>query len=132
MEQFKYLISQNFKNMDKYKTKLMFYSFDKIKETGDEDKIKYVKTLISYFFIFNKLNEILKTNDILNDEKYSCETFYHYLDDKVIDTSKRVISEMIINIAFNLPLDNFHKYLMYPEIYGDEYKIESIKNDYDV
>ena len=131
MEQFKYLISQNFKNMDKYKTKLMFYSFDKIKETGDEVKIKYVKTLISYFFIFNKLNEILKSNDILTEKKYHCEDFYHYLDDNVIDNSKRIISDIIVSIAFDLPLDTFHKYLMRPYIYGDEHEIESIKKDFD-
>ena len=115
--------------MDKYRTKLMYYSFKKIKESGDEVKIKYVKTLIRYFSILTNLNFILKRSSILTEEKYHCEDFYHYLDDDVVDTSKRIISEIIISIANDEPLNTFHKYLMRPDIYGEEFEKEQYEKD---
>ena len=114
---------------DKYNTKLMFYSFKKIKESSDEDKIKYVKTLIRYFTIFTNLNIILKRTSILTEKKYHCEDLYHYLDN-IVDTSKRVISEIIICIAFDLHLDTFHKYLMFPDIYEEEYENDQQECEY--
>ena len=114
---------------DKYRKKLMFYSFKKIKESGDEVKIKYVKNLIRYFSIFTNLNFILKRSSVLTEEKYYyCETFYHFLDN-FIDTSKRNISEIIVCIAFDLPLGTFYKYIMRPDIYEEEFEKEQYEND---
>ena len=91
----------------------------KLKDSGDETKILYAKNLYRYYSIFDNLDCLLKSHPILIEKevKYHCEDFYHYLDDKIIDSSKRIITGIISAIANDEPLDPFYKYLMHPHKY---------------
>ena len=59
---------------------------------------------------------------IEKEDKYHCEDFYNYLNDDVIDSSKRIITGIISAVANDEPLDSFYKYLMYPDLYREEYE----------
>ena len=111
--------------------KIIIESIRKIKDSGDKDKLKYVNNLYRYYSIFLNLGHLVRSNPILIEEKvkYHCEDFYHYLDDKVVDSSKRIITGIISAVANDKPLDTFHKYLMFPEIYEEEYRNENEDED---
>ena len=104
---------------DKSRKKTIREAIKKLKDSGDETKILYAKNLYRYYSIFDNLDCLLKSNPILieKEEKYHCEDFYHYLDDKIIDSSKRIITGIISAIANDEPLDPFYKYLMHPHKY---------------
>ena len=109
---------------DKSRKKTIRESIKKIKDSGDETKLSYVNNLYRYYSIFLNLGHLVRSNPILIEEKvkYHCEDFYHYLDDKVVDSSKRIITGIISAVANDEPLDSFYKYLMFPDIYREEYK----------
>ena len=96
----------------------------KIKDSGDKDKLIYVKNLYRYYNIFYNLNYLVRSHPILNEDKYGSELFYNYLLEDVIDTSQRVIYAIISSVANDEPLDSFHKYLMFPETYEKDYQKE--------
>ena len=96
----------------------------KIKDSGDKDKLIYVKNLYRYYNIFYNLNYLVRSNPILNEDKYCSELFYNYLLEDVIDTSQRVIYAIISCVSNDEPLDSFHKFLMFPEIYEKDYQKE--------
>ena len=96
----------------------------KIKDSGDKDKINYVKNLYRYYNIFYNLNYLVRSQSILNEDKYGSELFYNYLLEDVIDTSQRVIYAIISSVSNDEPLDSFHKYLMFPETYEKDYQKE--------
>lgn len=112
---------------DKDRKKTILESIKKIKDSGDENKLLYVKNLYRYYSIFLNLGYILKSHPILIEKevKYHCEDFYHYLDDKIIDSSKRIITGIISAVASDEPLDSFYKYLMFPNLYRKEYEKEN-------
>ena len=99
-------------------------SIKKIKDSGDENKLLYAKNFYRYFSIFNSLHHLVKLHPILIEKevKYHCEDFFHYLDDKIIDSSKRIITGIISAVANDEPLDSFYKYLMFPDSYEEELK----------
>ena len=109
---------------DKSRKKTIRESIKKIKDSGDETKLSYVNNLYRYYSIFLNLGNLVRSNPTLIEEKvkYHCEDFYHYLDDKVVDSSKRIITGIISAVANDEPLDSFYKYLMFPDIYREEYK----------
>ena len=96
----------------------------KIKDSGDKDKLIYVKNLYRYYNIFYNLNYLVRLHPILNEDKYGSELFYNYLLEDVIDTSQRVIYAIISSVSNDDPLDSFHKYLMFPETYEKDYQKE--------
>ena len=104
---------------DKSRKKTIREAIKKLKDSGDETKILYAKNLYRYYSIFDNLHCLLKSHPILIEKevKYHCEDFYHYLDDKIIDSSKRIITGIISAIANDEPLDPFYKYLMHPHKY---------------
>ena len=104
---------------DKSRKKTIREAIKKLKDSGDETKILYAKNLYRYYSIFDNLDCLLKSNPILieKEDKYHYEDFYHYLDDKIIDSSKRIITGIISAIANDEPLDPFYKYLMHPHKY---------------
>ena len=104
---------------DKSRKKTIREAIKKLKDSGDETKILYAKNLYRYYSIFDNLDCLLKSHPILieKEDKYHCEDFYHYLDDKIIDSSKRIITGIISAIANDEPLDPFYKYLMHPHKY---------------
>ena len=105
---------------DKYRKKQILKSIKKIKDSGDENKLLYAKNLYRYYSIFDNLDCLLKSHPILIEKevKYHCEDFYHYLDDKIIDSSKRIITGIISAVANDEELDSFYKYLMFPNLYS--------------
>ena len=109
---------------DKYRKKIIRESIKKIKDSGDENKLLYAKNLYRYYSIFDNLDCLLKSHPILieKEDKYHCEDFYHYLDDKIIDSSKRIITGIISAVANDDSLDSFYKYLMFPDLYREEYE----------
>ena len=109
---------------DKRRKKIIRESIKKIKDSGDENKLLYAKNLYRYYSIFDNLDCLLKSHPILieKEDKYHCEDFYHYLDDKIIDSSKRIITGIISAVANDEPLDSFYKYLMFPDLYREEYE----------
>ena len=111
--------------------KKILESIKKLKDRGDETKLLYVENLYRYFSIFNSLHHLVKSNPILIEEevKYHCEDFYHYLDDRIIDSSKRIITGIISAVANDEPLDSFYKYLMFPKLYEEEYIKENEDQD---
>ena len=104
---------------DKYRKKIIRESIKKIKDSGDENKLLYAKNLYRYYSIFDNLDCLLKSHPILieKEDKYHCEDFYHYLDDKIIDSSKMIITGIISAVANDETLDYFYKYLMFPNLY---------------
>ena len=113
---------------DKDRKKIIRESIKKIKDSGDENKLLYAKNLYRYYSIFDNLDCLLKSHPIIieKEDKYHCEDFYHYLDDKIIDSSKRIITGIISAVANDETLDYLYKYLMFPNLYRleDENNIE--------
>ena len=118
---------------NKYEKEKILESIKKIKDSGDEVKLEYVNNLYRYYSIFLNLNHLVRSKPILVEKefKYHCETFLHFLEDKVIDTSKRVITGIITAVANDEPLDSFLKYLMFPNIYEEEYRRDE-ENKYQI
>ena len=118
---------------DKDRKKTILESIKKIKDSGDETKLSYVNNLYRYYSIFLNLGNLVRSNPILIEEKvkYHCEDFYHYLDDKVVDSSKGIITGIISAVANDEPLDSFYKYLMFPKLYEKEYRKKNEDEDED-
>ena len=104
---------------DKDGKKTILESIKKLKDSGDESKLLYAKNLYRYYCIFYNLGYLVRSNPILIEEKvkYHTEDLYHYLDDHIIDSAKRIITGVISAVANDEPLDPFFKYLMFPKIY---------------
>ena len=116
---------------DKDRKKQILKSIKKLKKSGDENKLLYAKNLYRYYSIFDNLHCLLKSHPILIEKevKYHCEDFYHYLDDKIIDSSKRIITGIISAVENDEPLDYFYKYLMFPNLYRLEDKNKNQKKN---
>ena len=110
----------------KYQKEKILESIRKIKKSGNKVRLKYVKNLYRYYSILKNLGYLVRSHPILIEKKvkYHCEDFYHYLDDKVDDSSERIITAIIIAVANDEPLDSFYKYLMFPKFYKEEYEID--------
>ena len=119
---YKFEVDIGWKDKDRKKT--ILEAIKKLKDSGDESKLSYAKNLYRYYSIFDNLHFLLKSHPILIEKevKYHCEDFYHYLDDKIIDSSKRIITGIISAVANDEPLDSFYKYLMFPDLYREEYE----------
>ena len=109
---------------DKSRKKEILEAIKKLKKSGDESKLLYAKNLYRYYSIFDNLHCLLKSHAILieKEDKYHCEDFYNYIEDNVIDSSKMIITGIISAVANDEPLDSFYKYLMYPDLYREEYE----------
>ena len=115
----------------KIQKKKIVESIKKIKDSGDETKISYVLNLYRYYCILLNLDYLLSKHSIIKEKevKYHCEDFYHYLEDNVVDSTSRIITAIISAVANDEPLDSFHKYLMFPHLYEEEYRREEELKD---
>ena len=115
----------------KYQKKTILESIKKIKDSGDESKLKYVNNLYRYYSIFLNLGHLVRSHPILIEEKvkYHCHDFYNFLEDQVVDSSKRIITGIISAVANDEALDTFYKYLMRPDLYEEEYRKENEDED---
>lgn len=112
-----YKIEVNF--VEKERIRVMRESIKKIKESGDENKIRYVKKLARYYYIFKNIGCIIKPEISLEEDKYFSNYLHTYLD-IFVDTSKRVIVGVIKAFADDEPIDPFCKYLMFTHLYTPE------------
>ena len=101
------------------KEKIIGEAMKKLKETGDENKIKYAKELVRYHFILHNIGYILNPPLSLEDDKYGLNYLCSYLDG-FIDTAKLSIAEVIEALGNDQPLDPFCKYLMFTHMYTPE------------
>ena len=105
---------------EKERKKTMSEAMKKLKESGDENKISYAKTLASYYGIFHNMGYILNPKKISFDEdKYEIHYLCSYLEG-VVDTAKMSIVGLIKALGNDEPLDPFCKSLMFTHMYTPE------------
>ena len=105
---------------EKNRKKKILSSLRKLKESGDDVKINYVKMLYRYYCTINSLGYILYPNDIpVDDDKYGLHYLSSYLDG-IVDTAKMSIAGVIKALGNDEPLDPFCKYLMFTHMYTPE------------
>ena len=106
---------------EKERKKTMSEAMKKIKETGDENKISYVKTLARYYGIFHNMGYILNPKKIsFNEDKYEIHYLCSYTEG-IVDTAKISIAGVIKALGNDEPLDPFCKYLMFTHMYTPEH-----------
>ena len=105
---------------EKKRKKDILSSLRKLKESGDDVKINYVKMLYRYYCTINSLGYILYPKDIpVDDDKYGLHYLCSYLDG-IVDTAKMSIAGVIKALGNDEPLDPFCKYLMFTHMYTPE------------
>ena len=105
---------------EKERKKNIFKALRKLKESGDDVKVNYVKTLYRYYCTINSLGYILNPKQIpLEEDKYGLNYLCSYLDG-IVDSSKWVIAGVIKALGNDEPLDSFCKYLMFTHMYTPE------------
>ena len=106
--------------IEKNRKKTILSALRKLKESGDDVKVNYVKTLYRYYCTINSLGYILNPNQIpLEEDKYEINYLCNYLQG-VVDSSKWVIAGVIKALGDDEPLDPFCKYLMFTHMYSPE------------
>ena len=104
----------------KIEKKNILSSLRKLKESGDDVKINYVKTLYRYYCTINSLGYILYPKDIpVEEDKYGLHYLCNYLDG-IVNSSKWIIAGVISALGNDEPLDPFCKYLMFTHMYTPE------------
>ena len=105
---------------EKRRKKTIFESIKKLKESGDDDKIIYAKTLYRYYCTLNSLDYILNPLQIsFEEDKYGIHYLCSYLEG-IVNTAKISIAGVIEAIGNDEPLDPFCKYLMFTHVYTPE------------
>ena len=105
---------------EKYRRKIMIEAMKKLKESGDENKIKLVKRLARYYFIFDNIGPITKCPEFPSEEdKYGLYYVHIYLNN-FVDSAKRSIAAVIKAFADDEKLRPFYKYLMFTHLYSLE------------
>ena len=112
---------------EKGRKKDMSKAMKKLKESGDENKIRYSKTLARYYGIFNNLGFIINPEIFLEEDKYGLNYLCHYLEN-FVDTAKISIAGVMTALADDEKLDPFCKYLMFTHLYSPE-QIAEIDRD---
>ena len=105
---------------EKERKKNILKALRKLKESGDDVKVNYVKTLYRYYCTINSLGYIINPRQIpLEEDKYGLNYLCNYLDG-IVDSSKWVIADVIKALGDDEPLDPFCKYLMFTHMYTPE------------
>ena len=105
---------------EKSRKKTIIAALRKLKESGDDVKINYVKTLYRYYCTINNLGYILYPKDIpVEEDKYGLHYLCNYLDG-IVNTAKMSIAGVISALGNDKPLDPFCKYLMFTHMYTPE------------
>ena len=105
---------------EKYRRKIMIEAMKKLKESGDENKIKLVKRLARYYFIFDNIGPITTCPEFPSEEdKYGLHYGHIYLNN-FVDSAKRSIAGVIKAFADDEKLRPFYKYLMFTHLYSLE------------
>lgn len=112
---------------EKERKKTMSEAMKKLKASGDENKIRYAKTLARYYGIFHNMGFILNPEISLEEDKYGLNYLCHYLDN-FVDTAKISITGVIKALADDEQLDPFCKYLMFTHMYTLE-QVKEIEHE---
>ena len=105
---------------DKIQREEMSEAMKKIKDSGDENKIKIAKRLARYYGIFHNMGPITTCpNFPFEEDKYGLHYVHVYLEN-FVDTAKRSIVGVIKGLADDEKLDSFYKYLMFTHLYSPE------------
>ena len=105
---------------EKNRKKNILTALRKLKESGDDVKYNYVKTLYRYYCTINSLGYILYPKDIpVEEDKYGLHYLCNYLDG-IVNTPKWIIAGVISALGNDEPLDPFCKYLMFTHMYTPE------------
>ena len=105
---------------EKNRKKNIFSSLRKLKESGDEVKLNYLKNLYRYYCTINSLGHIKKPELIpVEEDKYGLHYLCNYLDG-IVNSSKWIIAGVISALGNDEPLDPFCKYLMFTHMYSPE------------
>ena len=105
---------------EKERKKNILKALRKLKESGDDVKVNYVKTLYRYYCTINSLGYILNPKQIpVEEDKYGLHYLCNYLDG-IVDSSKWIIAGVISALGNDEPLDPFCKYLMFTHMYTPE------------
>ena len=104
---------------EKERKKTISESLKKLEESGDEKKIRYAKTLVMYYNIFNIMGAILNPDISLEEDKYGLNYLCSYLED-IVETANLSISYVIKALGDDEPVDPFCKYLMFTHMYTPE------------
>ena len=105
---------------EKNRKKNILSSLRKLKESGDDVKYNYVKTLYRYYCTINSLGYILNPKQIpFEEDKYEIHYLCSYLDG-IVNTAKISIPGVIKALGNDEPLDPFCKYLMFTHKYTPE------------
>ena len=105
---------------EKNRKKNILSSLRKLKESGDDVKINYVKTLYRYYCTINSLGHILNPKQIpFEEDKYGLHYLCNYLHG-IVDSSKWIIAGVIKALGNDEFLDPFCKYLMLTHMYTPE------------
>ena len=112
---------------EKERKKNMSEAMKKIKESGDENKIRYAKILARYYGIFHNMGFILNPKISLEEDKYELNYLCHYLEN-FVDTAKISIAGVIKALGNDEQLDPFCKYLMFTHMYSPE-EVKEIEHE---
>ena len=113
---------------EKERKKRMSKAMKKIKESGDENKIKLAKRLARYYGIFHNMGPITTCpNFPYKEDKYGLHYVHIYLEG-FVDTAKRSIAGVIKALADDEELDPFCKYLMVTYLYTPK-EVKEIRNE---
>ena len=107
----------------KKRKKEMSEAMKKLKASGDENKIRYAKTLARYYGIFHNMGFILNPEISLEEDKYGLNYLCLYLEN-FVDTAKISIAGVMTALANDEKLDPFCKYLMSTDLYSPEEIVE--------
>ena len=105
---------------EKQRKKTMREAMKKLKESGDENKIKIAKRLARYYVIFNNMGPITTCPNFPSEEdKYGLHYVHIYLEN-FVDSAKRSIAGVMTALANDEKLDPFYKYLMFTHLYSPD------------
>ena len=109
---------------EKSRRKDMSEAMKKLKESGDENKIKLAKRLARYYFIFDNMGPITTAPDFpAEEDKYGLNYVHIYLNN-FVDTAKRCIAGVIKAFADDEKLSPYYKYIMFTHLYSPEEIVE--------
>ena len=120
-----------------YQKKKINKLIKKIEDSGDKDKLIYVKNLYRYYCIFSHLNNLVSFHPSFEkciheeDVKYHCLDLNLYLKEHIGYNTKGIIIGIIEAIANDEPLDIYYIYLMFRYNYEDyeNYRKEMLKKN---
>ena len=105
---------------EKKRKETILAALRKLKESGDDVKYNYVKTLYRYYCTINSLGYILNPQKIpFEEDKYEIHYLCSYLEG-IVDTAKMSIAGVISALGNDESLDPFCKYLMFTHMYTPE------------